>query len=389
MPSTLQLPTVADLLVVGAQGVRSKRSRADVRRGSMFDRLIGMGAIFWSQQAQYTRDIFLDAYDGSAQGDALTNRIETRYGVTRQVDAYGVGTATLVRANASGGAGRFHEGDRLFIVGLAGQNEPRLYAVSADTDVGATALSATVPIRAAKFGTGQAIDSAEAAAAQLGLSDPVWDAAWRVSALQCADGTDYELADDYRARERQTRIDRRVGYRTAMIQACSDAGAANVALFSSDYGGLSNDHGISACYVGDAGFTASSDLIKDCALALESFRVCGADLLVLPMATSALSVVATAYLWDEPGRLDEEGILGALQTGLLQYFARVEDAFAYRLDAMAGAMSHVTSEVQSTVFTTPSADAAFLVGTPPSFPATLTRYTLSPNDIRITLAGPQ
>lgn len=390
MPSALPIPTIDDLVQAFHDGVQSfdeDESRID---GGKYDWLGGIGALFWSQEAQYTRDLFLDVYDGAASSDALTRRLFKRYGIPRTLDTYGVGTSTWTRPSTSAGAGTIWKGTRIQVVPPGGLSQSLIYAVDADAPCAANQLSVPVRMRATALGTGTSIDSTKSSISTR-VTDPLWDNTFTVPSLQIADGTDFERAKDYLARVYATRAQNRNGYQAAIIKACQAAGAANVAAYASNFAGdgVDVDFGTNVVYVGDAGYTATKALINACLIALEGVRNLGADLQVLPMSTEVLPVIATAYLWDDPGQLDAVDLLATMTTGLEQYFTGISNGFAYQLDGMAGAMSGGSSEVQSIAFATPTVSQNVTSGSPPAFPSTLTRWTIDPSQVLITLAGPQ
>ncbi len=246
-----------------------------------------------------------------------------------------------------------------------------------------------MPIEATKSGPQESINISSTTSIRPIIEDPLWDNSWRIDSLHCDPGTDFEPAADYRARIRQSRKDSRKGYQKAIIRACTDVGAANVALFESNYAGDAFDYGINYCYVGDVSFTSTPALIKACKIALENVRVLGVDIQVLGMQASALSVNAIVHLWQDPGQFDLRNLDSALHSALVNYFTGTTAGFGYRLDAMAGAMMDLTDSIQAVVFTTPSSDSTIVSGSPPVFPESLTRFFLSSNDISLTFDGPQ
>lgn len=397
MPSPLPLPTIPELIKAFDDAVvGQKDSRADVHRGSGFDLLAGLGAILFSREASRDRDNFRDTYFDLADGDQLQALGIAKFGATsgaRAKDTFGVGSVTLVRPNASAGQGTVYAGTRIYVLNAQGLTDAKIYKVASDTPVGATALSVPVPITATTTGAGVVI-FANATNGTFRIDDPIWDTTWAVQQITCADGTVYELAPAYRSRLRQGRVDARVGYFKAIVTACQAVGAVNVFGFASDYPGGPNDYGLNVVYVGDAGFSSTQALLNACLVALEGARVAGADLQVLGMAFSAVPVTASVSLWDDPSAFNLADLTVAMTGALAAYFDGRANAFAYRIDAMGGAMREaIPSIVQNVAISAPPVDANLMFtlpintpGAPLNFPFTLNRYTLG--QIGITYTGP-
>jgi hypothetical protein len=386
MPASEPLPAIRDLLgAFGAGVVAQKDARADVRRGAVYDHFAGVGAILFSREAQRDRDLFRARYFDTADGADLTELVATRFAMARILDTYGTGSAVLARDSTAMGEGTVWEGTRILLAPVAAGAAAREYAVLEDTPISATATIATVGIRATRTGTGVAVS----APAGLGrIDDPLWDSTWRVQTLVCGDGTDFEKAAVLRARARQVQLDARKGYAKSITDACVAEGAAYVALFASNYGGDAADFGLNACYVAAPGFTTTPRLIRACAVALERYRVCGADLQVFGMAPASLRVSATVTLWDDPSAFATTSLDIALRAALSSSFESLTGGFSYSLDALRGAMLQVSDAVQDVVITSPYGSAPLLVGSPPNFPGVLTRYSLDEGDIALAFAAP-
>jgi Baseplate J-like protein len=393
MPSVQPIPTVSNLLQAFRDGVVGQRERrADTRSGSGYDLTDGPGAILWSRQAQRDRDMFRGVYFDTAEGDDLTARGQALYGVTRFLDTYGTGVASFTRPTAGAGGGTIPAGTRIFVLPSSGIADARVYAVASDTPVAASALSApAVPVRATTLGPGTAISALSSGGYLFRVDDPLWDTSWTVQSLATTDGTSFEPAADYRARVRANRFASRAGYAAAIIAACANVGATNVVLFASNWAGDSNDYGLNWCYVSDASFTGSPSLVTACAVALESVRVLGADLQVLPITTSSLSVSVTASLWDDPGNFNQNDITDAIQASVAAYFDGRKNAYAYQLDAIFGAVARASTAVQNVTINSPVSNVGVTtnVNGIPTFPAVLTRYVVSRPNIAVAFTGPQ
>jgi hypothetical protein len=386
MPSSLPLPTISDLLADGAGALRGEKDRyGDARSGSLLNHIYGPTAILFAREADRDQDGFRAIYIDDADGDDLTNRVGTLLGVPRVVDTFGQGTATLVRSIATAGAGTFWKGTRIAVAGAP----PSEYQVAADTAVGATLLGTTVPIQASVSGSGTAIQALSPGS--LSFEDEVYDPLWTPASLVCADGTDFEPADSYRARARAQRLQGRNGYVPRIVQVCQAAGASFVLAFPSHYG-LGNtfdtdyvDSGINSVYVADDGYGSPAALVNACAVALEGARVLGADVWVGGIHRTVLTIAATVTLTDAPGKLDTLPIRRALVQSLLAYFAPTGAGYTYKRTAMAGAMTRSHPAVQTVTFTSPILDVSL---TPTAWPVTLTRYVVLPQLITLTFAPP-
>ena len=149
MPSLRELPTVDQLRSVAIDAVRGGGfDRADNHTGAVFDYFFGTSAILWSQQLQYTRDLFRAIYFDDADGSDLTDRVEKIWGIPRIFDSYGTGFATFSRPSAHRGCRDVPRRDaRAHRVGVATPWPQRRTTAS-------TAKYAIVPIRATVYGSG-------------------------------------------------------------------------------------------------------------------------------------------------------------------------------------------------------------------------------------------
>ena len=390
MPSTQTIPTLADLRQAFRDGVIGQRERrADVHDGSAYDLLGGMAAMLFSRQAQRDRDLFRAVYLDSAEAEDLTSRAQTLFGITRFVDAYGTGTATIVRPTAAAGAGTIPTGTRLFVWSPAGTTDSRICATTADVVVQPSALSVQVPIRATTTGAGTAVTLTSGLLAR--IDDPLWDSTWTVQALQTSDGTAFEKAEAYRARVRAQPFLSRAGYAPAIIAACQAAGAVNVVPYPSNWAGDTNDIGYSVVYVGDASYTASTSLVSACILALESARVLGPDMAVLPMTSQAVSVSLTVSLYDDPGVFNTTDLTLGVQAAVGAYVDGRKNAFSYQVDAIAGAVRLASTAIQGVTLNAPTSSVGIMqtIGGVQNFPAVLTRYTVVPGNVAVAFVGPQ
>jgi len=382
MSSDLELPGVPELLDVFAAELRSRRGEADVHRGSNYDLAAGMGALLWARMAGRDRDLFRVCYFDGATDEDLNARVVAHDGPARVESTRGSGHAVIRRATTAGGAGTVWAGTRLLVSGT-GTILPRVYLVSSDVSVGVVP-SATVPIEAEKVGSGVGIDTALLSGARMVIPDELWDTSWAVERVVCADGTDRETDSAYLARYRQDRIDRRRGYATAIIDACKTAGAAEVALFESDH--ITPDEGINRCFVADASFQATTDLLRRCRVAIDSARVCGCDMTVFGMSRQLCTFDLTLHLWDDPGRYNQDAIRVEATKAVLRYFDGSTNPYVYRFDGVRGELARSVPDLQSVVVNSGPSDtsiASILAS------STLARLYTETGAITITLGGPQ
>ncbi len=201
-----------------------------------------------------------------------------------------------------------------------------------------------------------------------------------MSYLNCSAGTTYESAEALIARVQQTRLDARVGYPQAIIDACKAAGAFNVAIFRSDYGGEALDAGLNVTYVGDSGYVGNADLVKACTIAVRAARVGGDNMQVLPMARAVVDVTADVYLRAAPTSFDLSRLENIHHAAIRQYIAARVSDYGYSRVGLTAAISRNTTEVQDVIFSSPSADISLLTGG--NFPDVLNRYAVGNISLR-------
>jgi hypothetical protein len=384
MPANEPLPSIRDFLGAYRDSLRGESDpNADARTGAIYDHPNGAAAALFSRGAQRDRDLFRAVYFDTAQGSDLTNLVAQRFGVDRILDTKGTGSAVLRRTSNAGGAGTFWRGTRFSLVGAL--STPLSFDVTADTAVGATGLIATVPIEAMQTGPGF---GTQLVTSGLRIDDPLWDNTWTIDSLVCGDGTAFEEAAAFRARVRSQRVAARKGREQSIIDACVAVGASTVVLFASYWGlaidDYADDPGINACYVADSGFTGTTALVNNCQVALESARVLGASLHVLPMAQSTLVPDLTVTLRDNPGRFDTGTLGRAIQGNVAAYFKGASSGFTYKRDAIAAA-ARVSPDVQDVAVNVPVSDVTL---TPGVWPATLTRYTVNSASVKVAFIAP-
>lgn len=349
MPSDKTLPTIPEMLDAAAAGLWGRRQTADSHRGSLYDVQAGVGAILWVREATRDRDSFRACYDDFAQGDVLEWRITSKGGPARIQATRGQGTALLTYApGAPAAPGAFLAGSRIGI-GAVGQL-PRFYRIASDTPFAAGETGKTVPIEAQEIGPGVAIDTGKLNDPRLWWEDLMPDAGWRATSLVCADGTKRETDQEYRARWRQSKIDRRVGYRKAISDACVAAGAVFVVLLESDFASSSPDRGINRVWVANAAYQSPPELLRACRLAVDQVRVLGCDLTVWGIARTPASFALTAHLWDHPGNVDQAAVRTSAQYGVQHYFSSRDNGFAFKRDGLTADVLQACPEVQSLDF---------------------------------------
>jgi hypothetical protein len=378
MPATTALPNIQQFLDAYAGTLRGEHGpRISARRGGTFDLPGGSSAVLWSQQVRRDQDNFRQVYPDTATGFDANRMIGRRYGVTRITQTFGVGSALLQRATAAAGAGTLYTGTRLLVTPPEG-GLPVPYAMAANTDVGASDLSVTVPIRATRPGPGVAVVSA-----RVKLDDALFDATLLPVSITCADGTLEEKTTDYLARGRRARINQRVGYASSVDLVCRAAGAANVVILDAGTFGDDDDFGVTHVYVADQGFSSPVELLDDCALAIENVRVAGCDTQVLGMTITPVTLAMVATLWDNPSKFNLSELRRTMVGALQRAFNHRPDFWTFSLDSLRGEATAVAlNAVRSLAVTsTPSPDA-------PVFVASLPRYTLAPGSVTLSFVGP-
>lgn len=369
-------PTIEEFLKAAREAVQGQKDKnADYIRGSQYEVLAGAGAILWSRQAQRDTDLFNASKLHSAADEDLTRQMYERYGIERYLDTRGTGTATLSRP-AGGVADTVWKGTRFRVRGPGG--DPKYYRVTSTVSVGAAEVSKSVSIEAVTIGKGTNVESAS----NVDIDDPLTDSTWTVAYLKCDEGTEFEPAANFIARVRQLRLDNRVGFKKAIEDACKDAGAGQVLVLRSDFGGDSLDRGLNVTYVGDSGYSGSTDLVRACTVAVRAVRVGGDHMQVLPMSKVNLDIVADVYLSALPGNFDISRLETLHHASLRQALNGSAGNFGYTKIGLMSALTRNSPEVQDVVFTSPSSDALILDPVTGNFPAALNRYSVGTISLR-------
>jgi len=383
---TTDPPSIQQFLDAFKAGVLTRASTADLNEGSRYEIIGGAAAICWSRMVQRDTDLFNNIQTSTAEGDALTDRLQKIYGFDRILDQYGVGTIRLSRTNTSAGGDTFWEGTRVALTSRFGIGDPIYFEVSQDTPVLSAATFAEVPIRATVVGGEVSATAGDDNFPR--IVDAIWDPTWAITSLTCSAGTEFENAAVARARARTAQRSKRFGQAQAMIAACAAVGADHVVVFPSNYGGDASDYGLNWVYVGDASFNGSADLVRRCVIALEASRVLGDDLQVGPMVQADLSIAVTVNLVDAPAKFNQDALIERLHNYLI---AAVSTDYSYSLDAWKGALFKASPIVQDATFTSPTIDATVLttLNGVSNFPEQLPRYRLLTDKVTITLKGPK
>jgi hypothetical protein len=380
MPSAQPLPTIDDFVTAANKSLIGERDRyGDKHSGGIYNNAIGPMAILFAREADRDKDSFRAIYLDGADGNDLTTRVQTMWGIPRILDTFGTGSCYFTRTSGAAGNGTFYNGTRITVFGTPAIE----YTVASDTTVAGT--YATVPIRAVLTGKGSAVN----VTGGLQLEDPVYDPLWLPQQLVCSDGTNFEHAKAYVARARALRLNQRNGYLPQITQVCKNAGASYVVAFPSQWGLAStdfvDDYGLNALYVADGNYQSSAALVNACTVALDSARVLGADLWVGGIVQTPITVTETVTLIDAPGKLPLVPIRLAVVKALLSYFQPTAAGYLYKLNAMAGIQQKAHPAVQTVTFTLPSTEPTLSSS---MWPANLPRYTLAGRDITITFANP-
>ncbi len=365
-------PKITELVDVGGRAISGQGAReADLTRGSDYDSILGPSAVIWTREDRRDQDLFDSTKFHTAKGDDLTFLVKQRYGIDRLLDTNGTGTAVLSRPTA-GTAGTVWRGTRITIFG----GSPKYYRTTEDVAVTTAEASVTVDIEAILPGPG----SKASETSDLRLDDSLWDATWTVSSLECSDGSTYEQASDLIARVRKTRLDQRVGHVKAIEAVCKSAGASQVAVFRSDYGGAAGDGGLNVIYVGDLGYQGSAALQRACFIALREARVLGDHMQVLQMTRTVLNPSIDVYLATAPALNDIERLQQIHHSSVIHHLGGSSGGFTFTRIGILSALARPTPEVQRATIVTPSADVSIQVNG--NFPATLNRYVVGSVSLR-------
>jgi hypothetical protein len=377
MSATTPLPTVGDFLEAHADAIRIELGpEQNTRRGSVLDLTAGPTAMIWAAEAARDRALFRQVYTDTASGAQLDSRVLRRYGVSRVHASRGAGQAVLARASAITG-GTLFEGTRIE-VRRALDAESVIYAVAADTAVIAGEALVTVPIRAARPGSGTRITSAQYAA----LADATFDV-FTVQSIWCADGTDEEAPTDYIARARAAKRAERPGYRRRIEDVCRAAGAAYIVLLDAGEFGDAADFGVTHVYVADAGYSSPAALVDACSDAVDAVHIEGNDVQVLPMVPTPVQLDLVVALWQDPGQFDLAGLRQAITATVLAMFNARPRFHLFDHDSIRGEVHRAGGDaVQSvSVITDPAPPT-------PGFVAELPRYMLAAAGVTVAFTGP-
>lgn len=376
MASQAELPTVEALrrafLTEAAAAARARGEQADTHAGSLYDHAAGAGAILHQRVAARDRDEFLALYYGQADSRGL-DILADSIGCPREEGAKGTGTLRVSRPS-SGAAGWFRRGTR---IAAGGSFEgPACFAVAIDQWAPASATTATLPIEAGAIGK-PAFRMAAGDPGSLRWEDPIWDAGWKIDAIECAAGTPRQQDHELRAAMVDARRSGRRGYARALSDACKAAGSSFVALFASDYLGSATDGGLNRIYVADSADQAGESLLRACRLAIVSVGMAGACLQILPAARVGLEVDLLVTLHE---RINATGHLGSDVVGaVVDYFS---DVVLWRTSAIKGAVFRALPGLVRSV------DVLSPIGEPPpAMPAVLNRYDVPAHAVRVSFMG--
>ncbi len=367
-------PTILELVDTAGRAITGQGDKnADIIRGSDYESITGPAAVIWTREDRRDDDLFKATKFHTAKGEDLTFLVKERYGIDRYLDTNGIGTAFLTR-DAAGTAGTIWAGTRVSILGGASKT----YRTTIDVVVDASSRSVTLPIEALVPGPGT--NAEVSGTGNLRLDDVLWDSTWVPSYLNCSDGSTFESSSDLIARVRKTRLNQRVGQVKAIKDACKAAGAANVQVFRSNYGGDAGDGGLNVVYVSDLGWASSPSLVRACFLALRTVRVFGDHMQVLPMAKVTLNPVIDVYLATAPALNDIERLYQIHRSAVTEYLGGTSGGFSFTKIGILSALARPTPEVQEATVVTPADDVNVL--TNGNFPAVLNRYVVGTVAIR-------
>ncbi len=390
MPSHQELPTIQDhLRAYGSEINALVRPNADTRRGAGYDIFGGTNAVLFTREATRDRDLFRATYFDASTGDAVDTLIDERFGEARVLATPGTGQMVLERPLA-GTAGSFLKGTRVAV--LVPGADVRFAEISANVTYLAGDVTAVVPVRAAIAGIAQPL-SVTRDNGYVRLEDPIDDPSWAPKTIDLSQGQDRESDAQFKARTKDNRLARRVGYVKSIVDTCVQVGAGKVALYASDFFGDASDHGINRCFVGASSFRSTPELVRDCRIAVDAVRMLGADLTVMGMTSVRVSAQVSVRLWIPPTTRNRISLSGAAKAAVVEYFNGRQDAFSFRFSAMRGAVLRaLRTDVHSVdiVLSEPG------IGTPLAEPilSTVTvtnllpHYSLAASDVTVSIAGP-
>jgi hypothetical protein len=391
VPSHQNLPSIQDHLdAYGAEVNALRRPFADTRRGAGHDVFGGTSAVLFVREATRARDLFRAIYFDSASGDDVDVLLFDRYGETRVGATKGQGQAVITRPAPSASGGSFLVGTRILVTTVGGP--ARFVEVATETPYAAADVTCVVPIQNVTAGTAAPLQ-ADASSAFMRFEDPVDDATWAPNTLAVASGTDRERDADAKARVKADRLSHRVGYVKSITDACVAVGAGQVVLFASDSLNEAADYGINRCFVGFSSYVSTPELVRDCRIAVDSARVLGADLVVMGMDVQFVNVQITVRLWLPPSYRNQVAIQGAATAAVVEYFNNSKNAFAWRLSAIRGAILRAMRTDAQSVDVHVGIPGGFTYDEPEltttTYAASISRYYTTPEDILVTVLGPQ
>ena len=376
MPSTRPLPTLTELLdAYGAPIVGREDPDGDLREGATYDLLAGVAGLAMSRIAASDRDKFRACYYGTAEREDL-DTLRSRRGMSPRVqDAPGTGTAYLQRVSNAAGGETVYVGTR-FAVWPATSIGPRLvYSCRTDTTIGATDLTAQIPIQSEATGPNTVIDTNDTTNNGFAVVDALKDPTWKVTRIVCGAGTNREKDEELRARDQRTRHDQRKGYAQLIIDTMTNAGAGSVALFGSDFRAVNpvtgiesvgaldaggyGDVGLNYVLVGRSDYTAPfGATLRNCRIAIDRCAVAGTSVQVLPMSATLVTMTVTLRLWDVPEKYATDQMAAETKQAIMQYFSSRDNPFRFRTSVIRGAILHAARDAQQVSFTTSPAEPA-------------------------------
>lgn len=362
-------------------GVITKDPHADLEEGSVYDVIGGWSALIWSRLTQRDTNVFNDIQTDTANGDALTTRLDKIFDIQRNVFQPGTGQVTIVRSSPGSADDTIWQGTTIELYSKTGGLLPSKFIVSSDTPVLASTLTVTLNISALQVGPEVSVFSSDSVLPR--FSDSLQDNSWTISNLFCSAGQDFEESGAAVARARSTKRDKRVAHKKAIIKACKEAGANHVVLFPSNFGGDDIDYGLNMVYVDG---NNNIDPIKLCdlvALKLEKFRAIGDCMQVRPIVNQNLVIKVSVLLYDSPAKINQQPLIQRIANYIT---SALDNDYSYNLDTLKAAVFQASPLIQDVLFTLPAADAPVIVNS--NFPASLVKYNLNPSNITVTLKGP-
>lgn len=298
------------------------------------------------------------------------------------------GVLTMTRATAGAGSGEIPAGTEVRIPLETGGS---VVAVTrASRSVGASDLTATVEVEAQSAGSASSVGTVAAALALTGQPAALWDATLLPTSISLAGGSDAELDEPMRERQRLWERARQGATRAAvMFGARLVPGVRHVV-----YADVRDPHLGAFCnlYVGDVNWQSTAALREEVTVELERWRG-HSPLNVRGMTQSDVTVAGTIRMARPIANYSVLALKTAAVQAALDFFDKRVDPYQYDLATLQGRIARIHDEVASVSLTSPAASVTSPIS-PSAFklagylPASLTRYRTKRSLIALEIEGP-